>query len=101
MKDISALINCLPSPRHKNGALDWAFWTGALIEAMQDSGASNDDIFETFLWEVRQMADAAASRHCKDCFTRSRLISAITEFSEACAALVGVGPRSVPHHSCH
>jgi len=94
------LINCLPAPRRPNGQLDWAYWTGALIEAMQDSGASNDEIFETFLWEVAGMADAAASRRFGDCFTRSRLISVITDFSEACAGLVAAS-KPYPRSDCH
>jgi hypothetical protein len=94
------LIACLPSPRHKDGTLDWMFWTGALIKAMQDAGASNDEIFETFLWEVAGMADAATARGFEGCFTHSRLISVITRFSEACAGLVAVAP-SAPRPGCH
>jgi len=94
--DTRELIRCLPPlKRGGDGQIDWACWTGALIDAMQDTGAYTDDIFEAFLWEAAVIAE-----HFSDCLDRDRMLKAITEFSAACAGVIAA-PKPPTRLNCH
>src|SRR5262245_26622801 len=78
---IGRLIEALP-PRDGE-RFHWCEWTGELISAMQDAGASTKDIFETFLLEAGLIVGQC------EALTLDQAREGIEQFSSACAELIG------------
>jgi hypothetical protein len=76
------LIAMLPSLRRRaSDPARWPDWTGELISAMAHAGASDKEVFETFLWEAQVLIEGrlVSLNEAKD---------AIEQFSLVCAELV-------------
>jgi hypothetical protein len=85
---IERLIEALP-PRDGH-RFHWCEWTGELISAMQDAGASTKDIFEIFLWEAGVIVGQGRA------LSLDEAKEGIEQFSSACAELVGPPEKRWP-----
>ena len=87
-RDLGYIVCLPPLTRDDNGLVSWPDWTGALVDAMHDHGASPVTIVDFLLWEAGVIIEDLVKPGVCNAAAKAKLLGLITAFSGICSGLV-------------